>query len=184
MQILGIVDNWADLVCQHFDNLKTVPKDMTEMNFLFSFVLIICKTFIFIHLYRKKRKNVIFNICSIKMAVFYFPLISKTLQTRMHSSRMRTARSLGASRGIHRGGVHTGGAYMLRGHACLRVCMPCTLPLCTEWQTCVKTLPLRKLRLRAVKTISDSNHNYWSLLETTTFYKNQIFNICNFILMC
>ena len=91
----------------------------------------------------------------------------------MHSSRMRTARLLTASRSIRwRGGacmpeegVHGGGCVPRGDVHAQGVCMPCTPPW-REWQMLVKILPCPKLRLRAVirmyssrmHTICCSNH--------------------------
>ena len=87
-------------------------------------------------------------------------------ETRMHSSRMRTACLLPVSPSMHSSqgdvpgpGVHlvpggylvwgvtwSWGVYLVPGGT-----YPGTPPLWTEWQTGVKILPCSKLRLRAVK---------------------------------
>ena len=89
-------------------------------------------------------------------------LLQKHSWTRLHSSRMRTARVLTVSpsmlcaggcmvpggrvhgpRGVHGYGGWGGGGGIL-------ACTEADPPLWTEWQTGVKLLPCPKLRLRAV----------------------------------
>ena len=60
--------------------------------------------------------------------------LGKTSPTRMHSSRMRTVRC--SSRLL-------GGGGCLPGGVCITACTEADIPLWTEWQTGVKTLPCR-----------------------------------------
>ena len=79
-------------------------------------------------------------------------------RTRMHSSRMRTARLLTVSqhalRGVSaQGGVCPGGSVRGEG-VCQRRSAPrggSAIPPVDGMTACVKTLPFRRLRLRAVK---------------------------------
>ena len=74
-------------------------------------------------------------------------------KTRMHSSRMHSARLLPVSPSMHcsRVGVPAQEVYLPGGEGCT---CPGTPPLWTEWQTGAKILPFPKLHLRAVITSS------------------------------
>ena len=65
--------------------------------------------------------------------------------TRMHSSRMRTTRSMTVCRSIPEGGLSAQHPWMQTPWSCDLWCMLGNQPppLWTEWQTVVKTIPLQ-----------------------------------------
>ena len=110
-------------------------------------------------------------------------VIESVSRTRLHSSRMRTARLLPVSTSMHYGGclgVPASGLGVppsgLEQGVCIQAWNGADPPLWTEWRTGAKIYPCPKLRLREVKIIK----NLSLYLHKCTFTMHRPKKRCNF----